>query len=350
MRTRDIAVLLYGLALKLYPAPFQAEFGEEMSEVFGRAVLDAASGGRWTLPELLLREMTGIVVGSARERTTRAALAAAVRGHAAPLTAGLAVAGVFFLGMLFAGGTFIFQPLLYLFVMVALMLGSIEAGRLQVEGRPSGQRLFRTGLALFLVMVAVPAARLVDHAWLGHLARFGGGLEHVLPGIDVRAMPVAVLSDPGAGSIPWDDVLPEDRSGFIHSDSRPAMAGTVVLRLMRSPMRVLGKPISLLVLLSVAAFLVMVIALRPAAQIEPRLALEDFQRLKRHLSEAWANMEWIAGHRGVDLREANAVTADALAGVTSTGEAREISIDFVRSFRDPTSTPGRCSPPCSGSC
>ena len=107
-------------------------------------------------------------------------------------------------------------------------------------------------------------------------------------------------------------------------------------------MRVLRKSISLLVLLSVAVFLF--VAMRPAEEIDPRLALEDFQRLKRHLSEAWANMEWIAGHRGVDLREANAITTDALAGVTTAGEARVILTDFVRSFRDPHFSARRVKP------
>jgi len=229
MSTHHTAMRLYGMALKLYPAPFRSEFGEEMSEVFGRAVLDTAGGSRWPLFELFLREMAGIVSGAARERTTREALAATACGNAAPLAAGLAVAGVLFLGVLFAGGAFIFQPFLYLFVLAALILGSIEVGRLQAQGRPPGQRLFRTGLALFLVMAAVPAARLADHVWLGHLARSGGQLEYVLPGVVVRAIPVAVLSGSGASSIPWDELLPEDRSGFIHSDSRSAMAGTRLL-------------------------------------------------------------------------------------------------------------------------
>ena len=78
-------------------------------------------------------------------------------------------------------------------------------------------------------MAAVPAARLADHVWLEHLARSGGQLEYVLPGVVVRAIPVAVLSGSGASSIPWDELLPEDRSGFIHSDSRSAMAGTRLL-------------------------------------------------------------------------------------------------------------------------
>ena len=108
MSTHHTAMRLYGMALKLYPAPFRSEFGEEMSEVFGRAVLDTASGGRWPLLELFLREMAGIVAGAARERTTREALAATACGNAAPLAAGLAVAGVLFLGVLFAGGAFIF--------------------------------------------------------------------------------------------------------------------------------------------------------------------------------------------------------------------------------------------------
>lgn len=108
MSTHHTAMRLYGMALKLYPAPFRSEFGEEMSEVFGRAVLDTASGGRWPLLELFLRKMAGIVAGAARERTTRKALAATACGNAAPLAAGLAVAGVLFLGVLFAGGAFIF--------------------------------------------------------------------------------------------------------------------------------------------------------------------------------------------------------------------------------------------------
>ena len=56
MSTHHTAMRLYGMALKLYPAPFRSEFGEEMSEVFGRAVtelfMEEAGGGdhRSTFP------------------------------------------------------------------------------------------------------------------------------------------------------------------------------------------------------------------------------------------------------------------------------------------------------------
>jgi hypothetical protein len=48
----------YGRLLRLYPASFRAEFGEEMEEVFGQAAADAADHGWRSLAGLCVRELT----------------------------------------------------------------------------------------------------------------------------------------------------------------------------------------------------------------------------------------------------------------------------------------------------
>ena len=91
----------------------------------------------------------------------------------------------------------------------------------------------------------------------------------------------------------------------------------------------------ILILLTFSTLTLAVVWLRPTEPIDPEEALSDFRQLKIHLAEAWANMEWIAGHRGVDLEEADRRTTAALREVKSVREAQELLISFVRSFRDP---------------
>ena len=127
---------------------------------------------------------------------------------------------MFLLGALFAGGASLFHPALYAFILGVLVFGAIEIGRILAERYSLRRCLVRTGLPLVFVLAAVPAARVIDHAYLDSLARAGGEVEYQLPGISVRATTVAVA--PGA-AVAWAEFLPEDRAGTIHSRSR---AGT----------------------------------------------------------------------------------------------------------------------------
>jgi MFS family permease len=54
--------------LRLYPAPFRAEFAEEIESVLAATLADAASRGRVALLAALMRESTGLIYGAAHER------------------------------------------------------------------------------------------------------------------------------------------------------------------------------------------------------------------------------------------------------------------------------------------
>jgi hypothetical protein len=55
--TRSLALNVYIAALRLYPARFRAEFGDEMAETLASALRDASDAGPWSLAALLLSEL-----------------------------------------------------------------------------------------------------------------------------------------------------------------------------------------------------------------------------------------------------------------------------------------------------
>jgi hypothetical protein len=61
----------------------------------------------------------------------------------------------------------------------------------------------------------------------------------------------------------------------------------------------------------------------------------DFERLKRDMAQGYANLDWVAEKRGLDLRQLSARTEEALAGTGSRIRAlREIRL-FLDAFDDP---------------
>ena len=62
-------------------------------------------------------------------------------------------------------------------------------------------------------------------------------------------------------------------------------------------------------------------ALNPADAFDRELWLSDYDRLKDHLSAAYANLEWIADHRGLDLQALDVETTAAIRGATSSAWA-----------------------------
>ena len=87
--------------------------------------------------------------------------------------------------------------------------------------------------------------------------------------------------------------------------------------------------------LAAVALAVLLFALRPAEAFDRELFLADYTRLKQHLSEAYANLEWVTSHRGLDLNALDAKTTQAISEASSAGEAREALQAFVKAFRDP---------------
>lgn len=70
-------------------------------------------------------------------------------------------------------------------------------------------------------------------------------------------------------------------------------------------------------------------------RIPPQLALDDFDRLKGHLSAAWANLDWSVNGKGIDLNALSEQTRAALLQVETAGEARSVLRGFVQSLDDP---------------
>ena len=64
---KQVATMIYGHALKLYPATFRADFGEEMRTVFGMAVEEAAQAGDGTLLAIIGREIHDLPLSIIRE-------------------------------------------------------------------------------------------------------------------------------------------------------------------------------------------------------------------------------------------------------------------------------------------
>lgn len=83
------------------------------------------------------------------------------------------------------------------------------------------------------------------------------------------------------------------------------------------------------------ALAVLFFALKPTEAFDRELILADYARLKQHLSEAYANLEWVTGHRGLDLKALDTKTTQAISKASSPGEAREALHAFVNAFRDP---------------
>lgn len=61
----------------------------------------------------------------------------------------------------------------------------------------------------------------------------------------------------------------------------------------------------------------------------------DYEHLKRELAQRYANLDWIAAHRRLDLRKLDAETAAAIDGAHSRALALLALRRFVRSFADP---------------
>jgi hypothetical protein len=59
---------LYQQLLRLYPASFREQFGEEMTSVFRETLADAGQRGAIAAGILCMRETAGILSGAARER------------------------------------------------------------------------------------------------------------------------------------------------------------------------------------------------------------------------------------------------------------------------------------------
>src|SRR6185369_9540567 len=67
MKTRWRASRLYRWFLRLFPAEFRADFGDEMAQVFDEERTEAASRGRMALARLWLRTLTGVAEVASRE-------------------------------------------------------------------------------------------------------------------------------------------------------------------------------------------------------------------------------------------------------------------------------------------
>ena len=68
---------------------------------------------------------------------------------------------------------------------------------------------------------------------------------------------------------------------------------------------------------------------------DPALWLQDLERLKAHMAGAYANLEWAARRRGLDLAESAQATAERLRSARSAKGARRALQEFVESFGDP---------------
>lgn len=59
---------LLNVLLRLYPAEYRAEFGEEMLDVLGQAMIEARRRGRFVSVRASMRESAGLVRGAMKER------------------------------------------------------------------------------------------------------------------------------------------------------------------------------------------------------------------------------------------------------------------------------------------
>lgn len=68
---------------------------------------------------------------------------------------------------------------------------------------------------------------------------------------------------------------------------------------------------------------------------DPRPWLEDLDALERHMDVAYANLEWVAGRRGLDLATLDREARAAIAGAGSRRAAGRAIGTFVAAFEDP---------------
>jgi hypothetical protein len=72
-----------------------------------------------------------------------------------------------------------------------------------------------------------------------------------------------------------------------------------------------------------------------ALTYSPRAWLADYDRLKRDMAQGYANLDWIAGRRGLDLLALDRRTTEKLQSAHSRIRAYLALEDFIAAFRDP---------------
>src|SRR5262245_4132540 len=68
---------------------------------------------------------------------------------------------------------------------------------------------------------------------------------------------------------------------------------------------------------------------------EPNAWVEDFTALRRHMAQHYANLDWAAHHRGLDLAKLSSDTESALRSASSDRQAQRALQHFVDLFDDP---------------
>ena len=87
--------------------------------------------------------------------------------------------------------------------------------------------------------------------------------------------------------------------------------------------------------LLVLAGLVLATAGFDAATYDARAWQADYARLKQDMAQGYANLDWIAAHRRLDLAALDRQTTAALDGAHSHVRAFLALRRFIRAFRDP---------------
>ncbi|HET6361518.1 MAG TPA: S41 family peptidase [Gemmatimonadota bacterium] len=77
----------------------------------------------------------------------------------------------------------------------------------------------------------------------------------------------------------------------------------------------------------------------------PEPWLEDLDALEAHMGLVYANLEWNAGHRGLDLAELDRRTRESIRAAGSDGDAADAMERFVEAFDDPHFSIARRRPP-----
>lgn len=72
-----------------------------------------------------------------------------------------------------------------------------------------------------------------------------------------------------------------------------------------------------------------------ARTYRPEPWIEDLDALEAHMGLVYANLEWIAGHRGLDLAELDRRTRESILAAGSDGDAADALERFVGAFDDP---------------
>jgi hypothetical protein len=202
-----LAHKIYRKALLLYPAEFRSEFGEEMAETFDDSARDRRSAGAMPLLRFYSREAVGLIRGAISQTSVRRLFARAFRRWSTPLLGGILAGIVFLSGAVLAGGPFIFSPVLNLFALLLLVAGSIWVGRAWSGSQPLLKKLVHSGIALFLILGAVPAVRMMDDGYLNRMAEQDGQVHYAIPGISVMAKTASTV--------------PQRLQGLVYSRTRP---------------------------------------------------------------------------------------------------------------------------------